>query len=79
MYSVKVLYLTFLSPALGPQVSYTKAHEGDLYMMLPLIILAVFSILFGYITKDIFLGIGSGFFSDNFIYIHPSNELVIDT
>lgn len=79
LYSVKVLYLTFLSPALGAQVSYTKAHEGDLYMMLPLIILAVFSIFFGFITKDIFLGLGSGFFSDNSIYIHPSNELVIDT
>lgn len=79
LYSVKVLYLTFLSPALGPQVSYTKAHEGDLYMMLPLIILALFSIFFGYITKDIFLGIGSGLFSDNSIYIHPSHELVIDT
>lgn len=79
LYSVKVLYLTFLSPALGPQVSYTKAHEGDLYMMLPLIILAIFSIFFGFITKDIFLGLGSGFFSDNSIYIHPSNELVIDT
>lgn len=79
LYSVKVLYLTFLGPALGPQNSYTKAHEGDLYMMLPLIILAVFSIFFGYIAKDIFLGLGSGFFSDNSIYIHPGNEIVIDT
>lgn len=47
--------------------------------MLPLIILAVFSIFFGYITKDIFLGLGTGFFTDNSIFIHPSNELVINT
>ena len=33
----------------------------DIYMSLPLIILAVFSIFFGYITKDIFIGLGSGF------------------
>jgi NADH-ubiquinone oxidoreductase chain 5 len=79
LYSVKVLYLTFLSPALGPKTSYTKAHEGDLFMMLPLILLAVFSIFFGYITKDIFLGLGTGFFTDNSIFIHPSNELVINT
>jgi len=34
-------------------------------MSFPLIILAVFSIFFGYITKDIFIGLGSGFFADN--------------
>jgi len=79
LYSVKVLYLTFLSPALGPNTSYTKAHEGDLFMMLPLIILAVFSIFFGFVTKDIFLGLGTSFFTDNSIFIHPSNELVINT
>jgi NADH:ubiquinone oxidoreductase subunit 5 (subunit L)/multisubunit Na+/H+ antiporter MnhA subunit len=44
--------------------SYIKAHEGNLFMMLPLIVLAVFSIFLGYITKDIFIGLGSGFFAD---------------
>ena len=43
---------------------YIKAHEGNLFMMLPLIVLAVFSIFLGYITKDIFIGLGSGFFAD---------------
>ena len=46
-------------------------HEGDIFMSLPLIILAIFSIFFGYITKDIFIGLGSDFFSDNSIFIHP--------
>lgn len=44
-----------------------------------LIILAVFSIFFGYITKDIFIGLGSGFFADNSIFIHPSHEILLDT
>lgn len=44
-----------------------------------LIILAIFSILFGYITKDIFIGLGSGFFADNGIFIHPSHERILDT
>lgn len=79
LYSAKVLYLTFISPALGPKTSYSHAHEGDLFMMLPLIILAVFSIFFGHITKDIFLGLGTGFFTDNSIFIHPINEIVINT
>lgn len=82
LYSVKVLYLTFLSNPNGPIVNYKQAHaahDGDIYMSLPLIILAVFSIFFGYITKDIFIGLGSDFFSDNSIFIHPKHEIVLDT
>nr|AVD96795.1 NADH dehydrogenase subunit 5 [Ophiostoma novo-ulmi subsp. novo-ulmi] len=79
LYSVKVLYLTFLSPASGPLASYHKAHESDIFMSLPLIILAVFSIFFGFLTKDIFIGLGSGFFIDNSIFIHPEHEITIDT
>ncbi len=79
LYSVKVLYLTFLSPASGPKISYIKAHEGDLFLTLPLVVLALFSIFFGYITKDIFIGLGSGFFIDNSIFIHPLHEILIDT
>src|SRR5271169_677834 len=48
-------------------------------MSLPLIILAIFSIFFGYITKDIFIGLGSGFFADNSIFIHPKHEIMLDT
>jgi len=42
-------------------------------------ILAVFSIFFGFITKDMFIGLGSGFFSDNALFIHPSHEILLDT
>jgi len=79
LYSVKVLYLTFLTNPNGPVVNYKHAHEGDIFMSLPLIILAIFSIFFGYITKDIFIGLGSGFFSDNSIFIHPTHEIMLDT
>lgn len=79
LYSVKVLYLTFLTNPNGPFVNYKQAHEGDIFMSLPLIILAIFSIFFGYITKDIFIGIGSNFFMDNGIFIHPLHEIIIDT
>jgi len=79
LYSVKVLYLTFLTNPNGPLINYKKAHEGDIFMSLPLIILAFFSIFFGYITKDIFIGLGTGFFIDNGIYIHPSHEILLET
>ena len=79
LYSVKVLYLTFLTNPHGPLVNYKNAHEGGFFISLPLIILAIFSIFFGYLTKDIFLGIGSSFFLDNSVFIHPNHEILIDT
>jgi NADH-ubiquinone oxidoreductase chain 5 len=79
LYSVKVLYLTFLTNPNGPLINYKKAHEGDIFMSFPLMVLALFSIFFGFITKDMFIGLGSGFFSDNALFIHPSHEILLDT
>lgn len=82
LYSVKVLYLTFLTNPNGSLVNYKKnkaAQEGDVFMSAPLVILGIFSIFFGYIAKDLFIGLGSDFFSDNGLYIHPYHELILDT
>ena len=79
LYSVKILYLTFLTNPNGPFIIYRTTHESDIFMSLPLIILAIFSIFFGYITKDMFVGLGSGFFTDNSIYIHPLHESMLNT
>ena len=79
LYSVKVLYLTFLTNPNGSLNYYNNAHEGDIFLSLPLVVLAIFSIYFGYITKDIYIGLGSGFFIDNSIFIHPMHEILINT
>jgi len=79
LYSVKVLYLTFLTNPNGSMNYYRHAHEGDIFLSLPLVVLAIFSIFFGYLTKDIFIGLGSSFFIDNSIFIHPSHEIMLDT
>ncbi len=79
LYSVKVLYLTFLTNPNGPIYKYKKAHEVNLYISLPLIILAIFSIFFGYISKDVFIGLGSKFYTDNSIFIHSTHEIMIET
>lgn len=79
LYSVKVIYLTFLANPNGSVNYYKNAHEGDIFLSLPLVILAIFSIYFGFLTRDIFTGLGSGFFMDNSIFIHPIHEILIDT
>ena len=79
LYSVKVLYLTFITNPTGPLANYRIAHEGDIFMSLPLIVLALFSIFFGYFTKDIFIGLGTDFFVDNGLFIHPNHEIMLNT
>jgi len=79
LYSVKVIYLTFLTNPNGSIDYYKHAHESDIFMSLPLVILAVFSIFFGFIAKDIYLGLGSNLSMDNSIFIHPIHEIMIDT
>jgi NADH-ubiquinone oxidoreductase chain 5 len=79
LYSVKILFLAFLTNPNGPVNYYKHAHEGNIFMSLPLAILALFSIYFGFITKEIYIGMGSSFFNDNSIFIHPLNEILIDT
>jgi NADH-ubiquinone oxidoreductase chain 5 len=79
LYSVKVLYLTFLTNPNGSLISYKQIDEGNMFINFPLIILAIFSIFFGFITKDIFIGLATSFFSDNSLFIHPSHEIMLDT
>src|ERR1700754_4986108 len=79
LYSIKILYLAFISNPNGLLIDYKNAHEGDIFMSFPLIILAIFSIFFGYISRDIFIGLGSGFFADNSLFIHPTHEIMLDT
>lgn len=46
-------------------------------MAIPLGILAVLSVVFGYLSKDLFIGMGTDFFG-NAIFIHPNNIILID-
>jgi NADH-ubiquinone oxidoreductase chain 5 len=79
LYSIKILYLSFFSKPNGLLIDYNKVHESNFFMSIPLIILSIFSIVFGYFTKEIYIGLGSDFFSDNSVYIHPVNEILINT
>jgi NADH-ubiquinone oxidoreductase chain 5 len=78
LYSVKLIYLTFLSYANAPKGNYEKAHESPLSMSIPLIILGILSVYLGYISKDFFVGLGS-LGLGNSIYIHPNHIILIDT
>src|SRR5438045_3879442 len=46
LYSVKILYLTFLTNPNGPFIIYITTHESDIFMCLPLIIFIFFNLRF---------------------------------
>nr|AUN44939.1 NADH dehydrogenase subunit 5 [Cyclocybe aegerita] len=76
-YSFRLISLVFLTTPNGPKVSYLNSHESKLAVIIPLLILAIFSIYFGYIFSDLFIGIGSDFFK-NSIFIHPNNISLVE-
>jgi NADH-ubiquinone oxidoreductase chain 5 len=78
LYSVKLIYLTFLTYANGPKGNYEKAHESPWVMSIPLIILGLLSVYLGNISKDFFIGLGSQSLG-NSIFIHPNHVILMDT
>jgi NADH-ubiquinone oxidoreductase chain 5 len=78
LYSVKLIYLTFLTYGNAPKGNYVKAHEAPWVMSLPLIILGVLSVYLGNISKDFFIGLGSQSLG-NSINIHPTHTILTDT
>lgn len=76
-YSTRVVFLVFLTNANGNRFSILNAHEGSWKMSLPLVLLSLLSIFIGFLTKDLFVGIGTDFWNSS-IYILPENYYMLD-
>lgn len=76
-YSTRLLFLVFLSTSNSLRLVILKSHEGSINLILPLLILIFFSLVIGFLTKDLLLGFGTNFWG-NSILILPSNYLLID-
>ena len=76
-YSTRLLYFSFLSETNAYKNIIKDAHDVPLAMGLPLGLLAFGSIFIGYLSKDMFVGLGSNFWN-NSLYINPVNNQMID-
>jgi NADH-ubiquinone oxidoreductase chain 5 len=76
-YSVRLIFLTFLSEPNGFRPIIVKAHDSSAKMALPLAILAIPSIFIGFFTQDMIIGMGTDFWG-NAIYVQPTNLSNID-
>jgi NADH-ubiquinone oxidoreductase chain 5 len=76
-YSMRLAFLTFLSEPNGYKPVLIGAHDAPIRMALPLLILSVPSIFIGYLSRDLFIGLGSCFWN-NALFVLPPNLNAID-
>jgi NADH-ubiquinone oxidoreductase chain 5 len=76
-YSVRLICLVFFTIPNGPKMSYLNSHEAKFATIIPLFILALFSIGFGYLVSDNYVGVGTDFLG-NSILTHPNKISLIE-
>ena len=76
-YSFRLISLVFLSYPNAPKSDYLHTHEASLAVIIPLFVLSLFSIFFGYVFADLFVGLGSDFFAGS-LFIHPNHLTLVE-
>jgi len=77
-YSIRLLYLTFFVKPNAPKIIISHSHESNIFMLVPLLALCFGSIWFGFIFKEVFVGLGTSFWS-NSIFVKFSNVPFTDS
>ena len=76
-YSVRLVALTFLGAPRGHRRVREGVHEAPRPRALPLVLLAVGSILVGWLGRDRFIGLGTPFWGSA-VFTHPAHLLALD-
>ena len=74
-YSFRLLSLVFISNANMNKASYLKVHESPFNTLLVLSILSILSIFFGYLTSDLYSGLGTDFFAN--VFSSPQDKVYL--
>nr|WCH57792.1 NADH dehydrogenase subunit 5 [Hypnea flava] len=76
-YSFRLIYLTFINSANSNRKILSQIHESSFLMGLPLILLALGSLFFGFLAQDLFIGAGTDFWRGS-IFILPNHNFFIE-
>jgi NADH-ubiquinone oxidoreductase chain 5 len=76
-YSLRLVSFTFLTYPNASKSVYLHTHDAPIIVIIPLTILSLLAIFFGYIAKDLYIGIGSDFLSPS-LFIHPSHISLVE-
>src|SRR5579885_119379 len=77
-YSFRLIYLTFFNKTNAFKNVVSSIHESPLRMIIPLFILGLGSIFIGYLTKDMFIGMGTDFWG-NALFNLPENTILLQS
>lgn len=76
-YSMRLIFLVFLTKPVGHQKVISSASESGLYICFSLSCLAIPSVLIGYYCKDLIIGLGSEIFN-NVVFVNFKNYNTFD-
>lgn len=76
-YSYRLISMTFFTVPNAPKNDYLHVHEASLIVIVPLTILSILAIFFGYVAKDLFVGPGTDFLSSA-LFTAPNHLALID-
>jgi len=76
-YSFRLIFLTFINPVNSFKTYLQNVHEAPISMVFPLIVLALGAIFYGYLSRDLVIGLGSLFFNN--VYTNFNNFNLIDS
>jgi NADH-ubiquinone oxidoreductase chain 5 len=74
-YSFRLLFLTFINSPNTFKSYIQTAHEADLKMIFPLILLGLGAIFYGFLSRDLIIGLGSLYFNQTYTNFYNFNML----
>jgi NADH-ubiquinone oxidoreductase chain 5 len=76
-YSTRLIMLVFFMAPRSNRQMYKGVHEAPMLMAVPMAILCLLAILFGYVMKDLWLGMGTDFLSAQ-MHINPQSIVLVE-
>jgi len=76
-YSFRLFFLTFINETNAYKFYIQNAHEAPIKMIFPLMVLALGAIFYGFLTRDLMIGLGSLYY--NSINTNYHNFTIIDS
>jgi NADH:ubiquinone oxidoreductase subunit 5 (subunit L)/multisubunit Na+/H+ antiporter MnhA subunit len=76
-YSFRLFFLTFVNQTNTYKFYIENAHEAPFKMLFPLLVLGLGAIFYGFLTRDLIIGLGSFYF--NSVYTNYHNFNMIDS
>ena len=77
-YSMRLIFLTFLGEINSTKKIISKVHDAPILMALPMALLSIPSIFIGYLSKDIFIGLGSPFWGNTISYNSQNYQTLLN-